>query len=1046
MNLKHVLKRKYLILFCLVAPLIDINAEGSAKDNNMIVQQKETMTVTGTVKDATGEPIIGVSVLIKGTSTGGITDLDGNFSIVTPKKRTILVFTYLGYKTQEIIVEKNTPIFIVMEEDSQQLDEVVVVGYGSQAKISVTGALGSVKNEEILPAPVANAGNALAGRTTGITTVQRSGEPGRDDAEIYVRGIATFADGNAKPLILVDGVERSLSGLDPNEIESINVMKDASSTAVFGVRGANGVIIVTTKTGQEGRPKISLTSNVALQNPIRMPKLLNAYEWASLRNEAAYQDSTDPEQVNYPFSDYDLERYKNGDDPIFHPDINWMDYMLKNVSIQHQHNLSVQGGNKRTKYYVSLGYYNQQGIYEMGSFFKDFSANPKYNRYNVRANLDFNITNDFTISVKSGVQMTESNYAGSDAKTIMGTIFSANPVMSPVTFDGKMIRNVQGLEKWQISNPPLYEMLSKGFNENFTARANIDIAARYKLDKLIKGLAVRGKVAYDNYYYQKVSRSKQIPMYDIKLDPNSSVEEPVAIIIPNQYEGPVKTSSDYYDKNRRIYGEVALEYNNNFDGHNVSALFLGTAERTYNGKNELPYNYLGLVARATYNYKYRYMAEINAGYNGSENFAKGKQFGFFPSFSVGYAFTEDVYFPKNDILSFGKIRASYGLVGNDRIGGERFLFLPDAYIRVSSPGYYFGTGQTKYSGYKESKLGNPYVTWEKAKKTNLGLDLRFFKDRLNFSADYFIEKRSNILYSLNLPLWFGDPSIVPPYNVGRTENKGYEFEFGYKDEINSIGLTYWVNGNYSFARNKIIYKDEAPKKYPGLYETGSRIGQPKGLIAEGFYNTWEEVNDPDRPRSKWEGNGLRPGDIKYKDITGDNFIDENDKVNIGYPNVPEIVYGISLGFQWKNFSISALFQGAGHVSTYLSGTAAWPFVAGTKAAFETAKESWTQERYEQGLPISLPRLSESPEGTKHNYQYSTMWQEDASYLRLKNVEVAYLFKFREKSPVQNLRLYVNGQNLCTWTKMSYFDPEIADSNGNAYPMMRVFNMGINIQF
>lgn len=1034
------------MLFFLCTPLTNLYAaEGKVTGNN-VIQQKETITVTGNVKDATGEPMIGVSVLVKGTSTGCITDLDGNFSITVPKKNATLVFAYLGCKPKEILIDKNPKLSVVLEDDSKQLDEVVVVGYGSQTKISVTGAVGSVKNEEILKAPVANAGNALAGRTTGITTVQRSGEPGRDDADIYVRGIATFTDGNAKPLILVDGVERSLSGLDSNEIESINVMKDASSTAVFGVRGANGVIIVTTKTGQEGKPKISLTSNVALQNPIRMPELLNAYDWASLRNEAAFQDSTDPEHVNYPFSDFDLERYKNGDDPIFHPDINWIDYMLKDVSVQQQHNLSVQGGTKRTKYFVSLGYYNQQGVYEMGDFFKEFSANPKYNRYNVRANLDFNINKDFTISVKSGVQMTESNYASSDARNIMQTIFAANPVMSPVVIDGKMIRNVQGLEKWQISSPPLYEMLWKGYNENFTARANIDIAARYKLDRFLKGLAIRGKVAYDNYYFQKVSRTKQIPMYDIKLDPNSSVEEPVAIIVPNQYEGPVKTSSDSYDKNRRVYGEAALEYSNSFGGHNVTALFLGTAERSYNGKNELPFNYLGLVARGTYNYKYRYMLEVNAGYNGSENFAKGKQFGFFPSFSLGYAFTEDVYFPKNDVLSFGKIRASYGLVGNDRIGGERFLFLPDAYVQVSNPGYYFGTGHTKYNGYKESKLGNPFVTWEKAKKTNVGLDLRFFQERLNFSADYFIEKRSNILYSLNLPLWFGDPKIVPPYNVGRTENKGYEFELGYKDVINSIGLTYWVNGNYSFARNKIIYKDEAPKQYPGLYETGSRIGQPKGLIADGFYNTWEEINNPKRPVSKWEGGGLRPGDVKYVDITGDNFIDENDRVNIGYPNVPEIVYGVSLGIEWKNFSVSALFQGAAHVSTYLAGTAAWPFVAGTETAFETAKESWTQERYEQGLPISLPRLSESPEATKHNYQYSSLWQRDASYLRLKNVEVGYRFKFKEKAAVQGLRVYVNGQNLCTWTKMSYFDPEIADNNGNAYPMVRVFNMGVNIQF
>lgn len=1017
--------------------LLDSNFEGFQVSNKF--------KISGIVKDSKGESIIGAAVLVKGTSNGTLTDLDGRFTIEYTSLGQVLQVSYLGYQTKELVLDGDKELNIVLEEDSEQLEEVVVIGYGTQTKMTVTGALGSVKNDEILKSPVANAGNALAGKTAGLMSVQRSGEPGRDDADIFVRGVATFADGGAKPLILVDGVERSLSGLDPNEIESINVLKDASSTAVFGVRGANGVIIVTTKTGQEGKPQISFSANLALQNPIRLPKLLNAYDWATLRNEAAYQDAENKDQVNYPFSNEDLEHYKNGDDPIFHPDIDWFDYMLKKFSIQQQYNLSVRGGTSKTKYFVSLGYYNQDGAYKMGDFFKDFSANPRFDRYNIRSNVDFKINKDFSISVKSGVQIMESNYASSDTKDIMGTILSANPVRTPVVVDNMIIRNVEGLEKWQIGSTPLYEMLSKGNNENFTSKINLDISAKYKLDMLLTGLSIRAKLAYDNYYTQKISRTKQIPMYDILKNPESTGTIVEPIFVHNTYEGPVKTSDDIYTKNRRIYGEGAIEYSNGFNGHNISMLLLGTIERMYDGTNDLPYNYMGLVTRATYNYKSKYLFEFNAGYNGSENFYKKKQFGFFPSFAVGYAFTEESFFPKNEILTYGKLRGSYGLVGNDKIGGRRFLFLPDSFVQTSG-GYFFGTSHVAYGGFKEDKKGNLDVTWETAKKMNIGIDLQFFRQKIDFSFDYFTEKRNDILYPLTFPLWFGNPSIVPPFNVGIAENKGYEFTISYKDKIESVGLGYWVSANYSYARNKIIYKDEAPKKYPGLYETGSRINQPKGLIAEGFYNTWDEINDLDRPISKWEGTGLKPGDVKYKDVTGEGIIDENDRVNIGFPNIPEKVYGISLGVDWKGFSISALFQGAGNVSAYLSGTAAWPFMAGTKSAFETAKESWTEERFEKKLPISLPRLTEAPEATKHNYQYSSLWQQDASYLRLKNVEIAYLFKFKEKSPIKTLRLCLTGQNLITWTKMPYFDPEISQSNGAAYPMMRVFNFGLNVQF
>ena len=448
----------------------------------------------------------------------------------------------------------------------------------------------------------------------------------------------------------------------------------------------------------------------------------------------------------------------------------------------------------------------------------------------------------------------------------------------------------------------------------------------------------------------------------------------------------------------------------------------------------------------SYAYNNKYLVDFNAGYNGSENFAVGKQFGFFPSFSLGYVLTEEKFMKKQKTLSYLKLRGSYGQVGNDKIGGNRFLFLPSSFVPGAS--YFFGLNNVASGSYREASIGNPNVTWEVATKINLGADFKFFGDRLSFSADVFSEKRDNILWNLNVPITFGSLSLISPYNIGQAENKGYEFELGFKDESKNGKFKYGVNANYTFARNKIIYMDEAPQPFPGLQMTGNRIGQVKGLLADGIYNTMDEIIDPKRPLSVWEGAGLKPGDIRYVDITGDGIIDNNDLVNIGNPNIPEIIYGTTLGASWKGFELSIFFQGAGNVSTYLQGEAAWPFIAGTKAAFETAKESWSQERFQRGDKITLPRLTASPEVGKHNYRPSSFWMQDASYLRLKNVEFSYTFSAAQlrRIGMKGLRLYISGQNLVTWTKMPYFDPEIPSSNGSVYPMTRIFNTGLNIQF
>ena len=1002
----------------------------------------EPIIIKGVVVDQeSGETLPGVNVIVEGTKSGTISDNKGNFTVKVSSDKSVLKFSYIGYVTQGVKVGSQTNLRIAMVSDAQNMQEIVVVGYGSQKKVSVTGAISTVKATEILKSPSANVTNALIGRTTGLVAVQRSGEPGRDNADIYIRGVASFT-GNNSPIVIVDGIERSFSTIDPNEIESFSILKDASATAVYGIRGANGVILVTTKTGVVGKPEITFTVNSAWQNPIRLPELLDAGDWATARNEGSDNSGG---LIPRAFTDKDIELYRNGKDPVFHPNIDWYDFMLKKYAPQQQYNVNVRGGTKDTKYFVSLGMLNQDGAYKLGDYFKDFSANPNYKRYNVRANLDFNISKNLSTSVKFSTQIAQSNYGNSATNTLFSTIYSANPIMSSVVYQGKLVGATEGLG-WSISNTPPVQMLGYGYDNNYESNMNIDFSSKLKLDDLVKGLSVSAKISYDNYYKQDVFRKKQVPFWNLKRNPaatnfNDSI---VPIPVVSSYEGPVGSSSESFSKNRKIYAEGSMNYNREFSGHAVSGLVLAYASRYYSGSNELPFNYLGLVSRVTYSYRSKYFAEANMGYNGSEQFAKGKQFGFMPSFSLGYLISEEKFFPKNNYLSFLKLRGSYGKVGNDKVGGSRFLYLSSDWKGGSS--YYLGgLSNLKQDGLIEGSLGNENVTWEVATKMNAAADLKFYKDKISFTVELFKEQRNNILTSFNIPTTFGNTGIVSKYNIGVTENKGYELELNYRDKLPSTGIEFWFNANYSFARNRLIYRDESPQPYPGMMQTGKRINEPIGLLADGLYNTQEEIDDPNRPKSAWESptNPLQPGDIRYIDVNKDGVINDFDRTSIGNPNMPEIIYGTTLGIQWRGIELSVLFQGAGNTNTYVQIN---PFNSGMTQALSNTKESWTKERYESGATITRPRLMLFPAG--NNYQYSSFYMEDASYIRLKNLELAYTInsKLLKRINVNYVRIFVNGVNLMTWTKLRYFDPETASNSGQTYPMSRVFNVGANIKF
>ncbi|UZR98416.1 SusC/RagA family TonB-linked outer membrane protein [Chondrinema litorale] len=1025
---------------------IDLNLRYRQLNNNITFYDNKEETevddalaikISGTIIDENGEPLPGVAIQVKDTNRGTITDVNGKYIITVSSEQSILVYSFIGYITQEIPVGNQTTIDITLDPDVQSLEEVIIVGYGEQKKETLTGAVSSIKTDELVQSPVANISNSLVGRLPGLIAMQSSGEPGYDQSSIKIRGIATLNSGSeSDPLILVDGVSRSFNDLDPNEIASVTILKDASATAVFGVRGANGVIIVTTKTGSTGKPKLSYTSNFGFQSFTELPDLLDSYQYASLRNEA----SVNMGQTPY-FSDQDLELYRNGTDPYFHPSVDWMDFILKDYTFQQQHNFNISGGTKATKYFISLGYFDQNGAYNVEDVQEDFSANPRYQRYNLRSNFDIDFNKNFTASLKLGGQFSNSNFPGSSAGSIFFNLLSTNPMMNPGIIDGKLISSVEGLPSG-ASNPVL-SIVNNGYQNNFDSKFTANIRLDHKLDFILPGLKVRGMLAYDNYYQHRVARNKTTDTYRIIKDPEDSTN-PIFV-----YEGNSTpfTFSEGYSRDRKIYTEGAFEYAHSFGDHNFTGLALYMQEKyTAPGQEyNVPRGYQGLVGRVTYNYAERYLAEFNMGYNGSENFPEGKRYGFFPSFSLGWVLTEEAFMSNLTALSFFKLRGSYGEVGNDKIGNARFLYLPSVFY-PNSGGYYFGdyTGGSYqwYSGAQEGRIGNPDVTWERAQKTDIGVEIGMFRDKVRINADVFYEYRDNILAYLGTV-----PALVqanlPPDNIGEVENKGFEIELNYNNSIGKVD--YWIKANYSFARNKILYQDEPERAYPYLQRTGQSVGQYFGLVSDGFYNTQAEL---DAALASGFASELQLGDVRYIDQNGDNIINEYDEVPIGYSRWPQIIYGVSLGFQYKGFDISALFQGAEKTSVYIGEMAAFAFDTDWRNATAKHLERWTPERYEAGETITYPRVQLSPTPGDHNYRRSDLWLKDASYLRLKNVELAYRFSggFVSNIGLQSVRVFVNGNNLITWSKMDTFDPEAPEGRGEFYPQMKVYNCGVNIQF
>ena len=1035
---KHLEKMNQTVTFWLVRKLI----VGLLCICSTAATFAQTATVSGVVKDDTGEPVIGAGVLVKGTTLGTITDIDGHFSFRADDLNGVLVVSFVGMETQEIPMKGKGTFDIVLKSSNTLLEEVQVVAYGAQKKVTLTGSISSVNTDELLKVPTASIGNMLSGVLSGVSSIQSSGQPGGDDPDVFIRGISTLNTMNAKPLYLVDGVERSFFQIDPNEVENITILKDASSTAVFGVRGANGVIIVTTKRGKEGKAKINASFSYGIQTPTRMPEFVNSYDYATFLNEAYTNDGKDPK-----FTPEAVEAFRTHSNPIIYPDTDWMELLFKSSAPQTQGNVNISGGTERVRYFISMGMLDQKG------FFKNhdtrYDANFNFNRYNYRANLDIDFTKTTLVAINMGGRVEKRNFprSGDDINQLFRRIYWATPFSGPGIVDGKWIKGNSQYLPVGLSDG-LGNIYGRGYGSKTTNVVNLDLALTQKLDFITKGLQFKIKVAYNSGYDHTKERATSIESYqpwyrkDVTWMEHPAGSDPNEVVYIQDGEAGLNSYAESFGKSRDWYAEASFDWKRDFGLHHLSALALYNQSKTYYPDSDypgIPRGYVGLVGRVTYDYDNKYLIEGNVGYNGSENFAPGNRYGFFPAVSGGWVLTQEEFLKDNPVVNFLKIRASYGIVGNDRYHPygtgfmDRFLYLSNSYFIGS--GYQFGTGTSWSPGAYEKSFGNSGLSWEKSAKQNYGIDFSLFNQKLSGSIDYFYEKRTDILAKAST-----DPIIhamsLPVLNLGIVSNKGVELNLKWNHKINSF--RYWTNLNVSYAKNKIVYQDEVPSEYTYTLKTGHPVGQPFGLKVRGFYyEGMEDVAD--------HSYVLKEGDVVYEDLNHDGKIDDNDKTAIGYPSYPLLNAGLTLGFEYKGFDFSMLWVGATKTSRVLEETFRKPLGETYDRSLMSHQftDRWTPET---AATAKLPRAT--IDGVKNNYRDSELWVKDASYLRLKNIEIGYNFRlpFMPKIGMEKMRVFMTGYNLLTFDKLKISDPESMSSGVPQYPVMRVINFGLNVSF
>ena len=990
-------------------------------------------TITGTVTDlSTGEGLPGVNILVKGTSIGTITDVGGNYRLTAPDDAETLVFSSVGYTSEEVAIGDQTVINLEMNPDVQSLSEIVVIGYGETRKENYTGSVAAIDNQELTRSPQADISNSLVGRVPGLIATQRSGEPGADGSNLYIRGVSTT--GNNNPLIVIDGIPRQnygFSQMDPNEIESVSVLKDAAAAAVFGVRGANGVILVTTKRGEEGKPVFSFSTRYDLQVPTRLPKFLNSYEYATLFNEGLRNEGK-PEL----FTPEEVEKFRTGSDPNLYPNSDWVDATLGSSAPQSQHNLNVRGGTDRARYFLSAGYLTQKGLYE----------NVGFKRYNFRSNIDVDVTPTTMVRLDLGGRYEDRNYPGTGVSDLTYWAVRNNATV-PIYYNN-------GFPGKGASPNPVEAARSSGYNYNdrFVLMSLLSITQQIPG---VEGLSVKGQMAYDNSFEQDKTWQTPYPVYRY----NFANEEYDELL------GGVSASnlSQSFTQDNSVTLEAYLNYERTFGAHSVRGLALYSqntydfntfqASRTsfvssavdelYAGNETPSFNdglsvqraRRGVVGRINYDYASRYLLEANFRYDGSENFAEGKKWGFFPSVSAAWRISEENFF-KNALPQFDylKVRGSWGQLGNDQI--ERAAYLSS--FRFFDP-YIINDQVVKTV--TEGRLGNTNITWEKSTSTNVGLEASVWKGLIALEVDYFHKRTTDILGQRNLsvPVTAGIPDEKKPFeNLAVVVNRGVELAVGHNNRVGK--LNYNIQGNLTYAKNTLEFGDEAANVPDYQRRTGQPLNQYIGYKAIGLFQSQEEIDGAPTQ------NDVAPGDIRYEDVNEDGMIDALDQTYIGRSNIPEIVYGLVVGAQYGNFDFNMLWQGATRVNAYLSEEAAWAFFNGGNA-LERHLDRWTPDNPD----ATYPRITSAPTPNNSGFGVvSSYWLEDASYLRLKNLEVGYTLpsEWFSRIGVSKARFFLVGQNLLTFSPLESFDPEGigGQSRGWFYPQQKIYSAGLNVSF
>jgi TonB-linked SusC/RagA family outer membrane protein len=999
--------------------------------------QAQEHVLKGRVVNEKNDPLIGATIRIQGTANGTVSDVDGKFILDIKRPSDSLIISYQGYLALTVaagVERKRT--FQLKENPNNKLNELVVVGYGEQKKVTVTGAVSSIPVEEIEKFATPSLSNAISGKVPGIISRQSSGMPGGDAAQVYIRGFGTL--GNNAPLILVDGIERDMNDINPQEIAGFTILKDASATAVYGMRGANGVILITTKRGTIGRPKITFRTENAILTALRRPDYINGYEYASLVNEGLKNVGKDINAGG--FSQEDLQKYKSGSDPFLHPNVDWTDVVLKKNTFQTISNLSITGGNNIIRYYTNVAYTQQSGLYKVDNL-NNFNTNADLKRYNFRSNVDINVSKNLKMNLSLGGIIQKQNYPGNTSVDIFTALRRTTPIDFPIKNpDGSLGGNPD-----LIGYNPYGIATQSGYMNLFKNTLQGTFGTQWDLSDLVtKGLSIGGRFAYDYFSFNQTVRQKYFEVKQYKGIDEVTGDQKYNLLREELPLGYAPSNS----ANRAIYMEASINYNRTFrGGHSVTGLLLYN-QRDYvdlmasSSILNLPSRRQGMAGRISYSYKDRYLLETDMGYNGSENFPKGKKFGFFPSVSAGWVISNEKFW-NVDFITNLKIRGSYGQVGNDMIGGSRFLFLTT--INRNGLSYPFGDNQQYKQGFDEEKIGNPDVTWEVATKSNLGLDLELFSGKVTLQVDAFKEQRKGILMQLgSVPLISGiSQNVIPFANIGRVHNKGIDALLEVKNNTAS-GWFYSLRGNFTYAKNKIIEYNTPDQLYP--YQDpriqGVSIGQPFGLVATGFFKDQHDIDNS--PRQTYSTN-LKPGDIKYLDVNGDGKIDDYDRVYMGYPRTPGIMYGLGGTVAYKGFEVSLYFTGATRTSIFLEGPSMYPFGSNVIGPNNVLKEYYDNRWTPTNPHPEYPSPGDSY--SQNNYRRSSLWMKDASYLRLRNAEVAYNLQSSvlKKLRLKEIKLFVNGTNLYTWDKLHFLDPESDDGTGN-YPIQRSVNFGLQITF